>query len=215
VQIETLSPQQIADLIEISFIQACLSLAQGYVDTLKLFIVAVKASYEQGCRDVHQLIEDVNACPHQTANRPLLPEEQALRSTWIQAVHLMLDHIQPFSSSAPATTGTGSNKQNMHINHGIDPKIRDTYTPILDDIVEASKAPGGVWNTNNFVQSHRGVLSDSIWADPVEMAIVSQTIKVLYYTLVVLAEERLANLEEDDDMSVVAKPNIPRGTGFN
>ena len=215
VQIESLSPQQIDELIEISFIQACLSLAQGYVDTLKLFIVAVKASYEQGCRNVDQLIADVNACPQQTANRSLLPEEQALRSTWIQAVHLVLDHIDHSSSVASATTATDSKTENVPIKHAIDPKIRGTYTPILDDIVAASNTRGIVWNTNDFVQSHRGALPETIWADPVEMAIVSQTIKVLYFTLVVLAEERLANLEEDDDMPVVAKPKIPRGTGFN
>lgn len=216
VQIESLSPQQIAELIEISFIQACLSLAQGYVDTLKLFIVAVKASYEQGGRTVDQLIADVNACPQQTANRPLLPEEQALRSTWIQAVHLVLDHIGHSTSVvASAAIATDSNEPNVRIKQAMDPRIRDAYTPILDDIVAASRTRGIVWNTNDFVQSHRDVLPKTIWADPVEMAIVSQTIKVLYYTLVVLAEERLANLEEDDDMPNVAKPKIPHGTGFN
>ena len=220
IHIDTLSPQQITELVEISFIQACLSLAQGYVDTLKLFIVAVKASYEQQeRRDVQQLIANVNACPQLTANRPLLPEEQALRSTWIQAVHLMLGHIQHHAAatavSSVAASASTNDSSALGATHAIDPQIRDVYTPILEEIVAASKVRSKVWNTNDFVLSHRDDLPDSIWADPVEMAIVSQTIKVMYYTLVVLAEERLANLEEDDDMPIVAKPKIPRGTGFN
>ena len=211
VQIESLSPGQIDELIEVSFIQACLSLAQGYVDTLKLFIVAVKASYEQGVRGVDELVDAVNRCPVQTARRPLLPEEEALRSTWIHAVHLMLEHIGHSSAAQ-----VNADDRNKTINHAIDLHVRETYTPILDDIVQA-KARGDAqsWNTNNFVTSHRDLLPETIWEDQVQMAIVSQTIKVLYYTLIVLAEERLANLEEDDDIPVLPKPKIPRGTGFN
>src|SRR5210317_112346 len=37
-----LTPSTIAEMIEVSFIQSCLQLSQGYVDVLKLFIVAVK-----------------------------------------------------------------------------------------------------------------------------------------------------------------------------
>jgi len=214
VPIEGLTQDQIAELIEISFIQACLSLAQGYVDTLKLMIVAVQASYERGTVAVQDLVTSVNECPTNTAGRPLMPDEVALRSTWIHAVHLMLEHI-----------GHHTHSNTILIpQHQIDSTVRATYTPILDDVVvQAKQALQGdedsVWNTNDFVARHQDVLPDAIWEDPVEMAMVSQTIKVLYFTLVVLAEERLANLEEgdddDDEMPVTAKPKIPRGTGFN
>lgn len=206
VQVESLTQDQIAELIEVSFIQACLSLAQGYVDTLKLFIVAVKASYERGNIAVESLVRAVNECPTNTAGRPLMPEEVALRSTWIHAVHLMLEHIgHPRKSD-----GTDA-----AVTHQIDSKVRERYSPLLDDVVQA-KALGNAWNTNAFIATHQGVLPFTILEDQVEMAVVSQTVKVLYCTLVVLAEERLANLEEDDDDTpVTAKPKIPRGTGFN
>ena len=41
-----LTPPIIAEMIEVSFLNSCLQLSQGYVDVLKLFIVAVKAGYE-------------------------------------------------------------------------------------------------------------------------------------------------------------------------
>jgi len=209
IQIESLSEDQIAELIEVSFIQACLSLAQGYVDTLKLFIVAVKASYERGNVSVSRLIQAVNECPTNTAGRPLMPEEEALRSTWIHAVHLMLDHI-----NHPRPLPTESEDNDLDID--IDATVRETYnTSILNDIVAAQES-NVVWNTNDFVARHKEMLLDD--DDPVQTAIISQTIKVLYYTLVVLAEERLANVEEgdNDDVTVTAaKPRIPRGTGFN
>jgi len=219
IQIESLSQDQIAELIEVSFIQACLALAQGYVDTLKLFIVAVKASYERGTLSVSSLIQAVNECPTNTAGRPLMPEEEALRSTWIHAVHLMLDHIDH-----PRSGSSKSNNNNNNNNNDIDAKIRETYsTPILNDIVAAQES-NVVWNTNDFVARHKEQLlppimddNDNNSNDLVQTAIISQTIKVLYYTLVVLAEERLANVEEGhNDLTVTAaKPRIPRGMGFN
>jgi len=214
IQIESLSQEQIAELIEISFIQACLSLAQGYVDTLKLFIVAVKSAYERGTIGIDELVERVNQCPANTAGRPLMPEEEALRATWIHAVHLMLLHVGHKTSGQMSSS---SSTDNMVIAKD----VRETYSPVLEDIVAIKESNNASWNTNDFVASHKDVLfpantaEDQDQDDAVQLAIVSQTVKVLYYTLVVLAEERLANLEEDDEMPVTAKPKIPRGTGFN
>jgi len=41
-----LTPPIIAEMIEVSFLNSCLQLSQGYVDVLKLFIVAVKSGHE-------------------------------------------------------------------------------------------------------------------------------------------------------------------------
>ena len=43
---EELTPEIIAEMIEVSFLNSCLQLSQGYVDVLKLFIVAVKSGHE-------------------------------------------------------------------------------------------------------------------------------------------------------------------------
>ena len=153
IQIESLSQDQIAELIEISFIQACLSLAQGYVDTLKLFIVAVKSAYERGTIGIDELVERVNQCPANTAGRPLLPEEEALRATWIHAVHLMLLHVG-HKTSGQMSSSSSSSTGNMVIAKD----VRETYSPVLEDIVAIKESNSASWNTNDFVASHKDVL---------------------------------------------------------
>ena len=169
---------------------------------LKLFIVATKASYEREGTTIDQLIEAVNTCPVNTAGRPLMPEEAQLRSAWIHAVYLMLDHI-----GHPTKNNGGESSD-------IADDVRNTYSAILPDLVALKESSGtGFVNIQEFVQDHADVLPASMEEDALQMAIVSQTVKVLWYTLVVLDEERLAN-DEDADMSV-ARPQIPRGEGIN
>ena len=77
-----LTPEAIAELVEVTFVNAILQIASGYVDVLKLFIVAVKSAYEMDLEvkvteadgDEKGLIEYLDECPVQSAKRPLLPE---------------------------------------------------------------------------------------------------------------------------------------------
>ena len=89
-----LTPSTIAEMIEVSFIQSCLQLSQGYVDVLKLFIVAVKAGYERSMplNELHQLVQD---CPVNSAGRDLMPEEKALRLEWMRMVYELLNALNP------------------------------------------------------------------------------------------------------------------------
>jgi hypothetical protein len=170
-------------------------LAQGYVDVLKLFIVAVKAARERQCL-ADALVESVNECPVNTAGRPLMPEEIQLRTTWIHAVYLMLNHIE------------------HDADNNDDDNVQTTYAKILPDLVELKQGEGPLI-TQQFVREHGDALPSIIQEDELQMAIVSQTIKVLWYTLVVLEEERLANDDIDDDPLKVARPQIPRGQDIN
>lgn len=157
-------------------------------------------------RRVPNLVDWIDACPVQTAGRPLAPEEVQLRTTWIHAVNLMLDHIGHDDSTA-VTADTPETCHDLSV-------VRSTYSPILPDLL-ALKGSGGSLNTPVFVQEHKDVLPASLQEDAVQMAIVSQTIKVLWYTLVVLDEERLANDINNDDQLNVARAQIPRGQGIN
>lgn len=89
-----LTPEEIAELVEVAFVNSVMQLASGLVDVLKLFIVAVKASYERGMNVVKvdgrsssdgiSLLEALDACPVQSANRPLMQEVRASSSTFIR-----------------------------------------------------------------------------------------------------------------------------------
>ena len=60
---------------------------------------------------------------------------------------------------------------------------------------------------------NRSFFPNTLYDDDVQLAIASQTIRVLYYTLTVLEEERLAS--DSDELSNMARPQIPRGDGIN
>ena len=90
---ENLTPETIAEMIEVSFIQSCLQLASGYVDVLKLFIVAVKAGYEANL-SVDVLSKLVEECPVNSAGRDLANEEKDLRREWMLVVYRMLNGLQ-------------------------------------------------------------------------------------------------------------------------
>lgn len=90
---ENLTPEIIAEMIEVSFIQSCLQLASGYVDVLKLFIVAVKAGYEANL-SMEVLSKLVEECPVNSAGRDLANEEKDLRREWMLVVYRMLNGLQ-------------------------------------------------------------------------------------------------------------------------
>jgi hypothetical protein len=170
---------------------------------LKLFIVSVKSAYQR-CSKIAEIVDQVDACPVQTAGRPLVSEEVQLRTTWIYAVALMLDqvaypkkeNIQSPSEEAP-----------------MEQEVRNTYGPIVEAVMELH-ASGGSLKTREFLEQNASSLPESIHEDDVQYAIVSQTIKVMWYTLVVLQEERMAS-GDDEPSPLSARPPIPRGSGIN
>jgi hypothetical protein len=90
---EELSDKTIAEMIEVSFVQSCLQLSQGYIDVLKLFIVAVKAGYERSLSltTLHTLVKN---CSVESANRKLSSDEEKLRYEWMKMVYELLNAIQ-------------------------------------------------------------------------------------------------------------------------
>ena len=99
ISIESLSSSQLVELIELSFLQACVAMAKtGDLYPLKLFIVAVKAALENEHHcycTVRDLIEAVDKCPGvQELGRPLDPSEKELRALWIQAIYLMIWRVE-------------------------------------------------------------------------------------------------------------------------
>jgi hypothetical protein len=183
------------------------------VDVLKLFIVSVKSalypsSESSTISSRQQIVTMVNACPVNTAGRPLELEEIQLRTTWIYAVALMLDHVA-YDNMDSGHSGTRCVDD---ATDAVAEQVQSTYGPILTALAEL-KRNGGTLKTQEFVQQYKSVLPATIHVDDVQLAIVSQTIKVLWYTLVVLDEERLAN--DTTDVAQSPHPPIPRGNEIN
>ena len=94
-----LNDEKIAEMLEVTFIKACLQLATGYVDVLKLFLAASSAGYARGI-SYPQLMQLVSDCPVNTANRDLSKEEVELRSGWIGLSYLTYDTIDRLEGNA-------------------------------------------------------------------------------------------------------------------
>jgi hypothetical protein len=170
------------------------------------------------------LVENVDDCPVNTAGRQLMPEEIRLRTTWIHAVYLMLEHI------------AHQNQDKRMVQHDIDKDVRNTYTTILPLIV-ALKESNGKFLAQDMVEANTDILGldENVQVeDPLQFAICSQTVRLRWFTLTVLKEEKLANDTSDDDMirkqlaedkkgagggtglgKNNPRPPIPRGSGFN
>jgi hypothetical protein len=158
------------------------------------------------------IVQMVRACPINTAGRPLELEEIQLRTSWIYAVALMLDHIE-YRKATSIENGTMAQPSSNESDEIAD-SIRCTFGPVLSTIVELQRS-GGSLNTQEFIQQHKALLPESIYDDDIQLVIASQTIKVLWYTLTVLDEERIANDVDDMSELPVARPQIPRGEGIN
>lgn len=200
--IESLSPSQIVELVELSFLQSVFAMAQGKLEELQLFIIAVKtaSTHEPSVSNLLKSLDDLadqrKLVPDTTTEkedrpRPLDPKERALRSTWIQVIYWLVAYL---SSQEEDNTTTIIDVED------IDPTITKRYsTEIIDDLVAIQKSGLGL-NAQAFVERRQEhffptatnnplLLDEQDAIDPIDKAIVSQTIKVLFYTLLVLADD--------------------------
>ena len=122
------TPNGIAALLEVSFVQACMQLSSGYVDTLKLFIASAFTAYERGFT-ASALNLELGALQTQTAGRPLMQEEVELRTVWLCLVFLTLENIRHPSAAGGA------------VGDSVPGEIRQKFQTFVYDVVNAAKAP--------------------------------------------------------------------------
>lgn len=164
---DTTTPAGIAELLEVSFVNACMQLRTGYVDVLKLFIAATIASYELGF-PLEEIQKELSICPKQTANRPLMKEEEDLRTMWFCLVHLTL-------SAIGHTSRVGA------VAESIPDGIRESYADPLHQIATAHKAGQSI-----SVEELAAGLDPNL--SEIERAVRSQSFRVATLTLVVLQD---------------------------
>ena len=202
IEVESLTTSQVTELIELTFFQACFALSKGDIDPLKLFIVAiVTASKKYKGASATALALTVDALP--PSMRPLESQERDLREIWIKAVYLMMGHVlEGFESEE-------------------NDEVATTYGPVLVDLVAIHRTGMGL-NVNQFVASRKDILlpKSNVLVledgpedeDLVKLSVVTQTINVLYTTLLVLDEEYESadpSAGDEEEMLPTASPAWP------
>jgi hypothetical protein len=195
---DTTSPTGIAELLEVSFVKACMQLASGYVDILKMFIAASVASYESGFL-LSRIQQELEACTTQTANRPLMPEEETLRFQWICIIYLtlmLMDH---------------PTKGNAHsIMSEVPIQLRDQYEGLITQIAHAYASDETIPSVEGLLSSQQSASSvDSL--SEMDKAIRSQSLRVATLTPVVLQESEIARGDRDG----IAPPKPPIKGAFD
>mmetsp|Transcript_3824 Transcript_3824/g.6008 ORF Transcript_3824/g.6008 Transcript_3824/m.6008 type:complete len:248 (-) Transcript_3824:382-1125(-) len=183
----TLSLDKVSEMIDTSFVNACLQLAQGYVDVLKLFIVSVKSGYEMGVSP-SELIENIDGVQKKAAGRDLMPEEIELRNTWIQVVYFVLKEAN--HASEDANVGLSIDESAI-----LPFKSKYAALKMINEKGEDFRVDGLIDEVDRLKK-------------PLEIAIVTQSFRVMWYTMVVLDEEERCQTEfarQDAPM----KPPIP------
>ena len=210
-----LTPPIIAEMIEVSFLNSCLQLSQGYVDVLKLFIVAVKSGHELSISlsELNELVED---CPVNSAGRDLMKEEKALRVSWMKVVYDLLNALNP-------DTKVGSSTNDC--DEGSDKRISQVVQAMLDikekkqneEIKTGGQQDATVAISNLTVEqalecsSILSDLNDSI-SDPMDKAFFTNDIRVALMTFRVLSEEELClegSAGNTNSGDVLPRPPIP------
>ncbi|CAJ1958658.1 unnamed protein product [Cylindrotheca closterium] len=169
---DTTKSAGIAELLENTFVNACFQLREGFVDVLKMFVAASIAGYEFGF-PIDEIARELDECPNQTANRPLMEEEIKLRRGWYCVVYLTL-----------ATLGHPT--KTSSIVDSIPDDIRSEFGGVIDWAVETQKKGIAVSNEGLLKQSDTSNLS------PMDIAILSQSIRVMTLTFTVLRETQEA-----------------------
>lgn len=178
-----LTDEKIAEMLEVTFIKACLQLATGYVDVLKLFLASASAGYDRSIT-IPQLIQSVAECQEKanTANRPLTAQEIDLRSGWMILTYLTLEAFDRLDSKSEPKLKELEIPNDFREQYGsiIEQKVRSNLGMEHDGTSETSGAP----------------------SDPQEAAIFQYNVKVISLTISNVeeakdADEKVPTIDED------------------
>eukprot|EP00537_Pseudo-nitzschia_pungens_P008722 CAMPEP_0172362838 /NCGR_PEP_ID=MMETSP1060-20121228/6360_1 /TAXON_ID=37318 /ORGANISM="Pseudo-nitzschia pungens, Strain cf. cingulata" /LENGTH=259 /DNA_ID=CAMNT_0013085437 /DNA_START=122 /DNA_END=901 /DNA_ORIENTATION=+ len=176
---DTQTPAGVAELLEVSFVHACMQLASGYVDVLKMFIAASIAAYEAGfsIASILEELEENKNLPN-TANRPLMDEEKKLRRDWLCVVYSTLAAMG-YTSSVPSPLAVDVAKKS------IPQDISDRYGDYIAIIGEAYKV-----GTDGLLSAEDvgGCGGNTNELSSIEKAVLLQSLKVATLTPVVVRE---------------------------
>lgn len=193
-QPEELTPETIAEMTEVAFLQSCLQLSQGYIDVLKLFIVAVKAGYEfpLSLEELHRLVQE---CPVNSAGRELMKEEKELRLEWMTMVYEMLNALKSDVEVESADDDDDAAKLRIST-------VVQAMLSIQNGLHTEEESTGGkidatvALNTLSVEEALErspslSKLNESLMSDPMGMAFLTNDIRVALMTFRVIDEEKV------------------------
>lgn len=203
---ELVEPPSISECVEASFVPAVMGVARGDVTELKLFIASAQAAYRTS-EEVDALTAAMDALPVQSAGRPLMPEESAVRADWIGLVYLTLERLAAVESAeeeeAEASEG-GSAAADL-----VPRAMRTEYAAMVKMLVRAKRESVPL-STLNIVDVVGGGERGEA-----EAALLKQAMRVVYLTLDNVESERDAGDRADapskkgDFQKQPPKPFIP------
>mmetsp|Transcript_359 Transcript_359/g.379 ORF Transcript_359/g.379 Transcript_359/m.379 type:complete len:268 (+) Transcript_359:121-924(+) len=193
-----LTEEKIGELIEVTFIQACMQLSTGHVDILKLFLVAVKSAYERKI-PTPQLTEVVAEADDRknSANRLLSSEEISLRTGWINLAYLTFECLDRIEGTYDSVA---LEKLEKSLDGSID--VREQYKMKVEEKVRE------FLNKGDSSDCHSQV-TDVTDDDPIKAAIIAYNLKAVDLSLIIVKEERIANDSGGLDGNGVGPPRPP------
>jgi len=141
----------------------------------------------------------------QTANRPLAQEEVELRSLWLSLVYMTLQQVyHPTRSITEEATGSAGVSAEA-VAESVPSEIRQKFNTFVYDCVNARQ---GGWTLQTLkleelMKSSGGNSAAPDMTDPMEKAILGQSMRIVFLTLQCLDDANLASGKS------VPKPNIP------
>ena len=186
-------------MIEVSFVDGVMQLATGDVTVLKLLIAAVLTAYGMKI-EYTKLQQAVLACPTQSANRPLMAEEEDLRNQWMQLIYYIahtVEYRKVFVKDAQLLTVEEV------------PAVYPTILPTLQKDHAQGDSTAPPFAAQDFVQQHEhGLLQEFLSsASPLERALLLQNLRVAWMTLTVMEDERICYEEKGTSPPAPPIPN--------
>lgn len=225
--VKELTDETIAEMIEVSFVQSCLQLSQGYIDVLKLFIAAVKAGYEHSVSltALHALVKECNV---KSANRNLTSDEEKLRYEWMKMVYEILNAlqykrgiVQPSVTLVEFEVG----KRGGEAGYRRISAVVQAMLSIRDQLIHEEASSGGendatlaMMNLTVEVVLQRSpslaaMMDELLVLDPVGRAFLTNDVRVALVTFRVLEEERICLQDSAGSATISGKSGSGGGTG--
>jgi hypothetical protein len=181
---DTKTPAGVAEVLEVSFVHACMQLASGYVDILKMFIAASVGAYESGF-SVDSIQYELTMTSTNTANRPLMDEEIKLRRDWFCVVYLTLsamEHTSMMQSSSPSSLLAVDISKDS-----IPDDIKQRYGKLVEIVGEAYRNDKPSLSIEELTGDYFNN-GDGLTLTQLEKAIILQSLKVATLTPIVVEE---------------------------
>lgn len=190
-KVERLSKENLASMLEKAFVEGVMQLSQGYVETLKLFIAAALTGYGMSI-PLKNLLDLVEFCPAQSANRPLMEEEEDLRATWIKLVYTIAQNVEYRST----VVKDAQLIEETDIDDSTTWNAYRTILPRLREKHEEGNETGPKFNADQILQENAALLSP-LTQEPFQKALLLQNLRVMWITLTVIEEEKLCLSDQE------------------